>query len=160
MDINFSIEPIQNQIDQDVEAIQKCNVFTEQYGLTLTISQIQKLVTQRFIALKQTKRIEFGGGILKKLIEAFCDSPYIHKDNYEEILLELQDMFYQFKGEVFEQLSDDELILSMKTGFNGAAQGSLDYLAGKWVETLTRRMRCGGWGYEETIDDETDTDEW
>ena len=47
---------------------------------------------------------------IKKLIEAFCDSPYIMQSNYEETLEELQDIFYFFKGEAMEQISDDELI--------------------------------------------------
>ena len=47
---------------------------------------------------------------IKKLIEAFCDSPYIMQSNYEETLEELQDIFYFFKEEAMEQISDDELI--------------------------------------------------
>jgi hypothetical protein len=154
MDMKFSIEPKKHQLAREIDAIEKCNAYTAPYGLVLSRTQIQNLVAHRFAALKQTRRMEFGQGILEKLIEAFCDSPYIHESNYEETLLELQDMFYHFKNEVFEQLSDDELILSMKTGFNGPGHGSLEYVAGTWVETLTRRMRTGGWGFEETIDSE------
>ena len=47
------------------------------------------LINKRFEALKNTGRIEFDEGILKKLIEAFCDSPYIMQNNYEETLEEL-----------------------------------------------------------------------
>ncbi len=160
MRISFSIEPIKNQMQQSIADIHKCNAFTAKYGLTLSKAEIQNLVAHRFAVLKETRRMEFGTGILEPLIYAFCDSPYIDSSNYEQTLLALQDMFYQFKNEVFEQLSDEELILSMKTGFNGAAQGSLEYLAGTWVETLARRMRCGGWGYEETVEVTPDEDEW
>jgi len=152
MAMEFSIEPKKHQITREIDTIEKCNAYTAAYGLVLSRAQIKNLVAHRFDALKQTRRMEFGTGVLEKLIDAFCDSPYISESNYEETLLELQDMFYHFKNEAFEQLSDDELILSMKTGFNGPGHGSLEYLAGTWVETLTRRMRTGGWRFEETFD--------
>ena len=62
---------------------------------------------------------------IKKLIEAFCDSPYIMQSNYEETLEELQDIFYFFKEEAMEQISDDELIEFMKRDFDGKCQGSI-----------------------------------
>ena len=74
---------------------------------------------------------------IKKLIEAFCDSPYIMQSNYEETLEELQDIFYFFKGEAMEQIADDELIEFMKKSFDGVAQGDLEYLSG----TVMYRMR-------------------
>ena len=55
---------------------------------------------------------------MKILLEAFCDSPYIMQSNYEETLEELQDIFYFFKGEAMEQISDDELIEFMKRDFD------------------------------------------
>ncbi len=160
MDINFSLEPLKAQVSQSIAALEKCNDMTRRYGLELSRTQIQNLVAHRFAALKENKRMEFGPGILEKLITAFCDSPYIDQENYEATLLELQELFYHFKNEALEMLSDDELILSMQTGFNGPAQGSLEYLAGEWIETLTRRMRSDGWGYELTFDTEDDADEW
>jgi hypothetical protein len=42
--------------------------------------------------------VEFGRGITKMLIEAFCDSPYIYQDNYEMTILELLESFYYFKN--------------------------------------------------------------
>lgn len=159
MDMKLSIKPISGQVEKDVNAIEACNRETEKFGLVLSRAQIQKLVAHRFDMLKSTRRVEFDEGILEKLIRVFYDSPYIHADNYEETLLELQEMFYQLKNETFEQLSDDELLHAMKTGFDGPAQGSLEYLAGTWAETLTRRMRTGGWGYELTFDFEDEPDE-
>ena len=40
------------------------------------------------------------------------------QSNYEETLEELQDIFYFFKGEAMEQISDDELIEFMKRDFD------------------------------------------
>ena len=50
---------------------------TNQFGLTLSEKQIAEIVEKRFEALEATGRIEFGRGIMKMLIEAFCDSPFI-----------------------------------------------------------------------------------
>ena len=98
---------------------------------------------------------------IKKLIEAFCDSPYIMQNNYEETLEELQDIFYFFKEEAMEQISDDELIEFMKRDFDGKCQGSivvllengdlekiLEYLSGTSLEELCRGTRYGLNGLE------------
>ncbi|MDB2125537.1 MULTISPECIES: DUF6323 family protein [Clostridium] len=84
--------------------IKKCNEMTIKYGVTLSDTQIESLINKRFESLKNTGRVEFGDGVLKELIEAFCDSPYIMQENYEETLEELQDIFYFFKGEAMEQI--------------------------------------------------------
>lgn len=123
--------------------IKKCNEITMKYGVTLSDTQIENLINKRFESLKNTGRIEFGDGILKELIEVFCDSPYIIQENYEETLEELQDIFYFFKGEAMDQIADDELIEFMKEYFNGECQGSIEYLSGTNLEELCRNTRYG-----------------
>lgn len=123
--------------------IKKCNEITMKYGVTLSDTQIENLINKRFESLKSTGRVEFGDGILKELIEAFCDSPYIIQENYEETLEELQDIFYFFKGEAMDQIADDELIEFMKEYFNGECQGSIEYLSGTNLEELCRNTRYG-----------------
>ncbi|MEG2429850.1 MAG: DUF6323 family protein, partial [Oscillospiraceae bacterium] len=112
-----------------------------QFGLTLTETQITNLVEKRFVALKETGRIEFGEGILKKLICAFCDSPYITKENYEELIWELQDSFYYFKNESDDLITDDDLIEFMKIHFDTVCEGSLDFLNSTSLEELCRETR-------------------
>ena len=123
--------------------IKKCNEMTIKYGVTLSDTQIESLINKRFESLKNTGRVEFGDGVLKELIEAFCDSPYIMQENYEETLEELQDIFYFFKGEAMEQIADDELIEFMKKCFNEECQGSIEYLSGTNLEELCRNTRYG-----------------
>ena len=123
MSENFALT-IQNMKKKQLAMeIKKCNEITMKYGVTLSDTQIENLINKRFESLKNTGRIEFGDGILKELIEAFCDSPYIIQENYEETLEELQDIFYFFKGEAMDQIADDELIEFMKEYFNGECQG-------------------------------------
>ena len=143
MSENFALT-IQNMKKKQLAMeIKKCNEITMKYGVTLSDTQIENLINKRFESLKNTGRIEFGDGILKELIEAFCDSPYIIQENYEETLEELQDIFYFFKGEAMDQIADDELIEFMKEYLNGECQGSIEYLSGTNLEELCRNTRYG-----------------
>ena len=139
--LNLVLQDMQKK--QAVIELKKCNELTIKYGLHLSDEQIAGLVERRFEALKNTGRIEFSEGILPKIIEAFCDSPYIMQQNYEDTLSELQDAFYFFKGEAMEQIADDELIEFMKIHFNDECQGSLEYLSGTNLEELCRNTRYG-----------------
>lgn len=131
------------QMANVMNELEVCNNYSGRFGLVLSNKQMLRLTESRFMALKSTGRVEFGEGVLKKLVYAFCDSPYLTQENYEDTLSELQDIFYYFKNESMEALSDDELIEAMKSVFNGKAQGSLEYLAGTSLENLCRGIRGG-----------------
>lgn len=146
----FLLGPFYMQKTQTMEELRQCNEFTVNYGLYLSEQQIRDLTERRFEALRNTGRIEFGKGIIKRLIAEFCDSPYITQDNYEETILELQDCFYYFKNESMDRIPDGELISFMKRHFDGYCQGSLEYLSGTTLEELCRRTRYSC----ETDDDE------
>lgn len=130
-------------IEDAKKEIRNCNDFTEKFGLVLSEEDIAELVQCRADALKNTGRVEFGGGILPKLIYAFCDSPYIYQDNYEATLVQLQEAFYYFKGEALDYYTDDDLIEYMVLVFNGRAQGSAEYLIETSLEALCRYARHG-----------------
>lgn len=143
MDDRFAMTIGNIQKIQLIQELQNCNDMTLRFGLTLSAQQIQNLVERRIHALKDTGRIEFGQGVLKKIITEFCDSPYITQDNYEETIIELQDSFYYFKNESIDLVSDDELISNMKLYFDGVCQGSLECLSGTSLEELCRGVRFG-----------------
>jgi len=138
---DFALEPLQVHAAQ--QELLACNGRTAPYGLTLTLTDIEELAQGHIDALRSAGRVEFGGGVLQKLVDAFCDSPYLTQDNYAQALSELQEIFYYYKGESMERLSDDDLIGAMKEVFDGRAQGSLEYLAGTSLEELCRRARGG-----------------
>ena len=139
------LDLIRNQnlsaIEDAKQEIRACNQLTERFGLTLSEPEIGELVQCRADALKNSGRIEFGGGILPKLIFAFCDSPYIEQEHYMETLAELQEAFYYYKSEALDLYTDDELIEFMVSVFNGRAQGSAEYLIGTSLEALCRYAR-------------------
>ena len=133
--------PLQQQLIAAHQEVRECNGYSQQFGLTLSEPEITELVACREEALRASGRIEFGGGILPKLIRAFCDSPYIEQDNYATTLAELQEAFYYFKTEAMDRFSDDELIEFMVTVFNGRAQGSAEYLIETSLDALCRYAR-------------------
>ncbi|MEG0780818.1 MAG: DUF6323 family protein [Oscillospiraceae bacterium] len=140
---DFFLEPLKMQQLAAAQELRDCNDFTAQFGLRLSEPQVQTLVAARFEALKATGRMELGEGILKKLIIAFCDSPYLTQENYEDTLLGLQESFYYFKNESEDRIPDDDLIAILHRLFHGAAQGSIDYLSGTLLEDLCRNTRYG-----------------
>ena len=118
--------------------IARCNEISERFALSLSGEDIETLVVNRKLALKEAGRIEFGTGILPKLIFAFCDSPYIEKEDYVDILCQLQESFYYYKSMAEDAITDDELIEYMVRIFNGKAQGSIEYLVETSLEKLIR----------------------
>lgn len=138
--IPFSSGLIQKQA---VSAITRCNDYTERFGLVLTQAQAVELVDTRSLTLRDTGRIEFGGGVIDKIIKEFCDSPYISMHNYAETLHELIEIFYYYKNETMDLISDDDLIKFMKSYYDGVCQGSLDLLSGRELYRLANNLRFG-----------------
>lgn len=126
-----------------IERIMACNQYTQTFGLTLTKEDTQILVKDRKDSLKEHQRVEFGEGILPKLIFTFCDSPYIYQENYVDTIGRLQDIFYLYKNESLDELTDDELIDYMKKAFEGECQGSLEYLEDTALDRFARKIRRG-----------------
>ena len=131
------------QISAAKEEIRCCNDLNRLYGLTLTEADITELVELRAEALRRTGRVEFGGGILPKLIRACCKSPYIDPAHYAETLGELQEVFYYFKNESNDLFSDDDLIEFMERVFNNQAHGAAEVLSTISLEELCRWARNG-----------------
>ena len=140
----------QNQI----EKMLKLNEYTATFGLVLSTEDAKVLASKRRDTLKEQQRVEFGEGILPKLIFTFCDSCYIDQNNYVETIGRLQEIFYQYKNETMDELSDDELLESMREAFDGECEGSLEFLEETAMERLARKLRKRGYGaLEEDYED-------
>ena len=144
---------------QAVLEIIECNKITGPYALKLTEQQAVELVETRSLALRDTGRIEIGGGVIDKIIKEFYSSPYISQHNYAETLHDLIELFYYYKNETLDLMGDDDLIKFMKKCFDGKCQGSLDLLKWRELEKMARSVRCGyGPGYEESDKEDTEND--
>lgn len=96
----------QTQVTQILDT----NQFTEKFGLVLGKEDAELLAQDRADTLRNEQRIEFGQGILPKIIYAFCDSSYIMQDNYRDSLSRLQEIFFLYKNEMLDEITDDELL--------------------------------------------------
>ena len=133
-----------------LESLRKTNQYTEQFGLTLSAADAQLLVQEKINSLKEQQRVEFGEGIMPKIIYEFCDSSYIHQDNYTDTLIRLQNIFYLYKNETQDEMTDDELLHFMKEQYETVCFGDLDYLEGTCLDVFARMIRGGYRGFQKT----------
>ena len=131
-------------LQREAETILACNEQTAAAGLTLTPAQAAALAQTRAESLRRTGRVEFGGGITQALIRAFCDSPYLTRENYAGTLGELTEIFYAFKNETLDAVTDAELLEKMRALFDGPCGGSTELLAGRELPDFARKVRAGG----------------
>ena len=100
----------QNQLAKVLET----NRVTERFGLVLSGQEAEMIVEERANALRTQRRVEFGAGIIPEIIYEFCDSDFIDQSNYAATLIRLQEIFYLYKNEMEDEISDEELLHFMK----------------------------------------------
>ena len=136
----------QNQLSRVMET----NRTAQTYGLMLSEQDAKLLLKERGRALKKEKRVEFGEGILPKMIYEFCDCPYLNQEHYVETLVRLQDIFYLYKNEMLDEITDDELLNFMREQYETVCFGDLDYLEGTCLDIFAQAIRAGYRGYQES----------
>lgn len=134
----------QNQLSKVI----KTNELTERFGLCLTEQDAKLILEERKNSLVEQKRIEFGEGIAPKIIYEFCDSDYIHQSNYVDTIIRLQEIFYLYKNEMQDEITDDELLHLMKEQFENLCFGDLDYLESACLANFAEAIRAGYGGYK------------
>ncbi|MDD3369968.1 MAG: DUF6323 family protein [Lachnospiraceae bacterium] len=147
----------QNQLAKVMET----NEYTQRFGLSISKREAELLVAERKNSLTEQRRVEFGAGILPKIIHTFCDSDFIEQDNYVETLTQLQDIFYLYKNEMMDEITDDELLQFMREKFDKICFGDLDYLSGTCLSKFAEAIRSGynswqrsdGYGKSVQLDD-------
>jgi len=100
--------------------------------------------------LMEQKRIEFGESILPRIIYEFCDSAFISQSNYVESLVRLQEIFFLYKNEMLDEISDEELLNFMKEQFETVCFGDFDYLESTCLDLFAQAVRAGYRGYQNT----------
>lgn len=135
------------QQENQLEKVMETNRMTEKYGLVLDVQEAKLIAEERGSTLRRQKRVEFGGGIVPRIIEEFCDSDFIDQNNYVETIIRLQEIFYQYKNEMLDEISDDELLHLMKEQYETICFGDLDYLEGTCLEHFAQAIRAGYRGY-------------
>ena len=136
------------QQETQMAKVMEMNRVTEKYGLVLSEQDAKLIVSERANALREQRRVEFGGGIVPRIIEEFCDSDFIDQSNYAETMIRLQEIFYLYKNEMQDEISDDELLHLMKEQFETICFGDLDYLEGTCLNNFSQAIRAGYRGHE------------
>ena len=157
MIVPFGQNAAQTQLAGAARELASCNRVLQRYGLSLSAEDVQTLVVGRVEALETSDRVEFGGGVAKELVLGFAGSPHVSQDTFVETLLELQDIFYEFKNESLEQITDDELVQTMRSLYDDVANGDIGRLAEALLDGLGRHVReVAGPDYVPGADDAAD----
>ncbi|NLO20451.1 MAG: hypothetical protein GX119_00420 [Syntrophomonadaceae bacterium] len=127
------------------DEILEINQLSERYGLILDTIGALEILKTRNQALRDYGRIELSNEPIKNMIKTFCSSPYIHKHNYVEVLSELIDIFYCFKNETRDLISDQELLSLMKEYYDTSCSGSLDLLRNREMMILVGDIGRRSW---------------
>lgn len=124
-----------------VDEILRINEESQKYGLRLTPSEAEEIISTRNDVLQNIGRVELSMDVIKKLIQSFCASSFINQEEYASTLNELQEIFYYMKNEMEDCVGDDELIEMMKDYFENHCYGSLELLEGRELENFARNLR-------------------
>ena len=133
------------------------NARTARFGLTLRPQAMEEIRLARVSALSDHGRVELGPSAVSRIVDWFCDSPFLLQDEYEATLMELVDAFYYFKNACADLLTDDELIQAMRERYD-SYDGSVEAITGTTLEALCRARRLGE-AYEDGFAEEEDDDE-
>jgi len=130
--------------ETEAGAIMALNRETEGNGLRLTHAQAEQLVEVREQSLRRTGRVEFAPGRVERIIRAFCDSPFLSREDYVDTLSALIELFDAVKTETDDRVSDAVLIEEMRAAFDGVCHGSLELLADEVISRVVRRLNMRG----------------
>lgn len=136
------------QTQTQLANVMETNQKTQKFGLVLSEQDAQLILEERNHTLREQRRVEFGLGIVPKIIYEFCDSNFISQNNYVDTILRLQEIFYLYKNEMQDEITDDELLHLMKEQFETLCFGDLDYLEDTCLYHFAQAVRAGYHGYE------------
>lgn len=96
---NIILSSIQNEyITVAKNELLKINEKSPAYGLILTEEDVEEIIKSRGYSLKTYGRIDLNMDVTKKLINKIYTYQYTDKDDYVEIINDLQDIFYYLKN--------------------------------------------------------------
>ncbi|WP_286317023.1 DUF6323 family protein [Romboutsia ilealis] len=117
--LNLSLETVQKN------EILSLNNRSEEYGLYLTPQDVDNIIESRNHTLKSYGRIEIDINVTKQLIENLYTSQYTDKDEYVELINDIQEIFYYLKNETLDEVSDIEIIEIIDEFYNNCS-GRID----------------------------------
>ncbi|MDO4481156.1 MAG: DUF6323 family protein [Bacillota bacterium] len=134
--------------DKKLEILAATNKTSGRFGLVLSPQDALMIAEEEKNTLKEHRRIELGEGIAPRIIYEFCDSAYIDQQCYAETIVRLQEIFYIYKNEMLDNISDEELLCVMKEFFEYVCRGDLDFLENTCLADFAEAVRAGYDGYK------------
>lgn len=119
------------------------NQHSQKFGLVLNEQEARLIAQENARTLQEQMRVEFGSGISAKIIYEFCSSAYINQNNFVNTIIRLQDIFFLYKNEMQDEITDDELLHLMKEQFENLCFGDLDYLENTCLYNFAQAIRAG-----------------
>ena len=133
----FDLKKYSNTLQiKKINQIIKCNEITSNYGIILSEDDAKQLTTIQQNTLQEVGLIEFDSHIIEYIIITFCDSSFINKYDYLDTISRLVEIFYYYRQEVNELISDEDIIKYLYLAYEGITQGSLDYLGDQQLSKL------------------------
>ena len=126
----------------------QANQHSQRFGLVLTEEDAKLIARESSRTLKEQMRVEFGPGIAQKIIYEFCNSAYLNPNNFTNSIIRLQEIFYLYKNEMEDEITDDELLHLMKEQFENLCFGDLDYLENTCLYNFAQAIQAGYQGYQ------------
>lgn len=120
------------------EGLIRVNGITNEYGLVLTVKEVNRLSEAVSGALRESGRIEIGEGIMPVLAEEFSSSVFVNIDNYAEVLEELVYVFFNVKTALCDKIADRELVRILKDFYENKAYGSVEIMRDKDIDILVK----------------------
>ncbi|WP_195570581.1 DUF6323 family protein [Paenibacillus sp. 1001270B_150601_E10] len=136
--------PMHEQVAHEMLAL---NERTKEFGLTLSLEDIQAMIAARSQVLSHHGRVELSFEVTKELILSFSESSFIEQEYYADTLNELQEMFYYLKNETEDQIRDTDLLIKMKNLFEEECEGSIELLRSR-LEEFAEKFRSDMLKYE------------
>ncbi len=156
--LNRILSPTVENCMRDAGQLMALNDQTAAWGLTLTQEEAAQVAVCRTKALHLNERIEVGLGALEKLTAVFAASGYVERSDWAELLCRVTEMFYQYKTDMEDRISDTELIAYLFYCFELECGGDPD-LTEERLDELCRGENNGGFSFDEE-DGEDGADGW
>ncbi|WP_455544239.1 DUF6323 family protein [Intestinibacter sp.] len=137
--LKFTMNDLQ---EQSSEKLMKLNDESINYGLVLSEKEVNDIMKNTGETLKKIGRIETSTNALEKVITIVYSSPYTDKENYVENINDMQELFYYFKNQVLDLLSDDEVIEILEKAYDEKC-GEIVKIQG-FVEEFATQFKLGG----------------
>jgi len=114
--------------DASKNFIMESNQVSQKFGLQITSADAEDIINARNQHLLELGRVDTNLGIVKKIIQIFCSSPYLDNASFVDTINDLVHTFYFLKNHSHDLINDDDLISLMQFYFNGSCGGSVELL--------------------------------